>query len=357
MSMRGLVPVFCLVLVGGCGGGAPTAERAAPLVTANAVESVRFVDRIEAVGTAVANEQVTLAAPVTQRITRLNFDDGGFVRRGQVLAVLASGREGAQLDAAQARAREAQLQLERLTALKSRGFATGASVDAQIALAETAEAQAAQARADIGDRVVRAPFSGYVSLRNISAGAVVTAGTEIATVSDLSRIKLDFAVPETLLRAIAPGQSIVANAAAYPDTPFRGTISSIDPVINAETRAVTVRAVLPNPDSRLKPGMLLTVAIESESRTAPAVPELAVVGEGEESFVFTIDGQGVARRTPVRIGLRQAGRVEVLSGLRPGQRVVTEGVVKLTDGQAVRLSGAGAGGAARAGAPTPPGGG
>ena len=311
-----------------------------PLVKADSVSSQRFVDRIDAVGTAFANEQVILAAPVTERIIRLNFADGGYVGAGQVVAELAQGQETAQLAEAGARATEARQQLGRLEALKTRGFATRAAVDAQVALAGSAGAQAAEARASIADRVVRAPFGGYVSLRNISRGAVVAAGTEIATISDISRIKLDFAVPETLLAALAKGQVIDAIAAAYPERTFRGTIESIDPVVNAQTRAVTVRAILANPDRALKPGMLLTVGVESKARASLAVPELAIVGEGDKSFVFVVGAGSTVKRVPVRIGARQNGRVEILDGLRPGQRVVTEGVVKLTDGVKVRLAGA-----------------
>jgi membrane fusion protein (multidrug efflux system) len=337
------IPILLLAataLLGGCGQQANgnANKREAPLVRAAAVQSMRFVDRIDAVGTALANEQVTLAAPVTERIVKLNFDDGDYIARGQVVAVLATATENAQLAEAGARAREARQQLDRLNQLKARGFATNSAVDAQAALAGQANAQAGEARASIADRVIRAPFSGWVSLRNISAGAVVTAGTEIAQISDVSKIKLDFAVPETLLSQIAPGQTIDARAAAWPDQPFRGVIATIDPVLNSQTRAVTVRAVLANTDRKLKPGMLLTVTIEAEARTSLAVPELSVVGEGDQSYVYVIEGT-TAKRVAVRTGLHQNGLVEILEGLKPGQRVVTEGVVKLTDGQKVRLAG------------------
>ena len=108
--------------------------------------------------------------------------------------------------------------------------------------------------------MIRAPFAGWVSLRNISVGAIAGQGTEIATVSDLSTIKLDFTVPETMLAAIREGLTIDARAAAYPDRPFNGTIRTIDPVIDPNTRAVTVRALLPNPDRMLRPGMMMRVA-------------------------------------------------------------------------------------------------
>lgn len=337
-----IIPVALLVSLSACGGGdeEKQRERPAPLVSTDAARPMRFVERIDAVGTARANEQVTVAAPVTERIIRLNFDDGAYVRKGQTLAVLAQAEENAQLAEAQARAREARQQLERIDQLKARGFATNSSLDAQSALAAQAGAQAAQVRAAIGDRVVTAPFSGWVSLRNISEGAIVNAGTQIATVSDLSRIKLDFTVPETVLSSIRAGQSIEARSAAWPNQVFRGTISTIDPVIDPNTRAVMVRAVLPNGDRKLKPGMLLTVGIEAAPRTSLSVPELAVVGEGDQRFVYIVGEDNTAKRAQVRTGVRSDGRIEIIEGLRPGQPVVTEGVVKLAEGMKVRLSGA-----------------
>jgi membrane fusion protein, multidrug efflux system len=323
-----------LALLAACGGAEEKGrDRPPPLV--KAASTMRFVDAIEAVGTAVANEQVTLSAPVTERIIRLNFDDGSFVRSGQVIAVLQQAQQTAQLNEVQARAREAEQQLQRVSELKERGFATQASYEAQVA-----QAQARAVQAQIGDRVIRAPFSGWVSLRNISVGAIANQGTEIATISDVSTIKLDFPVPETMLAVIRPGQTIEAAAAAWPGESFRGRIATIDPVVDPNTRAVMVRARLPNPDRRLRPGMMLTVAIETAPRMALAVPELAIVGEGDSRFVYVVGDEGRVRRTPVRTGMRSAGRVEIVEGLAPGARVVTEGVVKLADGMQVTLAGA-----------------
>jgi membrane fusion protein (multidrug efflux system) len=337
---RSILVLALASLLAACGGAqTKERERPAPLVKAEAVSTIRFADRIEAVGTAVANEQVTVAAPVTERIIRLNFDDGSYVRRGQVIAVLQQAQESAELREVQARQREAQQQLQRIEQLKDRGFATRSSYDAQVAAAAAARAQAQGVRAEIGERVIRAPFSGWVSLRNISVGAIASQGTPIAQISDIDVIKLDFPVPETMLRAIRPGQPIEARSAAYPDRPFRGVIHTIDTVVDPNTRAVTVRARLTNPERLLRPGMLLTVTIENAPRMAPSVPELAVVGEGDQRYVFVLDEQARARRTPVRTGVRADGRIEVVAGLRPGQRVVTEGVVKVADGMQVQLAG------------------
>lgn len=339
--MRSITAAVMLLSLASCGGdGGGAAPHQPPLVSAATVVSMRFVDRINAVGTARAREQVTLSAPVTERIVRINFEDGAYVRAGQVIAELAQGQESAQLAEARARAREANQQLQRLQSLKASGFATNASVDSQLALASAARAQAAEANASIGDRVVRAPFGGWASLRTISAGAVVSAGTPIATISDISEIKLDFPVPETLLSALAPGQPIEAKAAAFPDQPFRGQIATIDPVVDPATRSVMVRAILPNSDARLKPGMLLTVAIESAARSVPAVPELAVVGQGDARYVFAIGPGNKVKRVAVKTGARERGMIELVEGLKPGEKVVSEGIVKVSDGMEIRLAGA-----------------
>lgn len=329
-----LVP---LLLLTACGGGEEKRDRPTPLVTVEAVTARQFVDRYVAVGTANANEQVSVRAPVTERITQLGFSDGSFVRQGQMLAVLAQGQETASLASARARAKEAEQQLARVAELHRRGFATNASLDSQTAIVAAARGAANEANASISDRVVRAPFSGQVSLRRISVGAVVSAGDEIATVSDVSSIKLDFTVPETMLANVQVGQTVIAKSAAFPDLQTEGRIQAIDPIVNPQTRTATLRAVLSNRSGRLKPGMLLSVTLESRARTSVAVPELALVREGDTSFVYVVGNDDKAKRLPVTTGGRDGNVVEVIDGLAAGDKIVTEGVVKLTDGAKVRV--------------------
>lgn len=342
MTLKNLSSLALLLTLSACGGGEEKRDRPTPLVTTAAVTQHEFADRYAAVGNANANEQVSVRAPVTERITSLGFTDGAFVQRGQMLAVLAQGQETASLASAQARVVEADKQLARIAELQRRGFATNANLEGVTANAAAARAAANEAGASVGDRVVRAPFSGQVSLRRISVGAVVSAGDEIATVSDLSSIKLDFTIPETMLANVSRGQAITAKAAAYPDALFSGRIEAIDPVVNAQTRTATMRAIIPNRGGMLKPGMLLTVTISSNARTALAVPELSLVREGDTSFVYTLDAKQKAKRTPVKTGARDGNLVEILEGLKAGDQIVSEGVVKLSDGAQVRLQKQGA---------------
>ena len=350
MSRAGrIAPVLVLVLVAACGGGgAEQRKKQVPLVSAAPPVRHLFVDKIDAIGTARANEQVTLAAAVTERIERVLFDDGMTVGRGQLLAVLSQGQENAALNGAIAEQEQAGAQFKRIKTLYDRGFATRAQLDLQQATSARAGASAAEARAAIGDRMIRAPFTGQVGLRTISAGAIVSAGTPLVTISDVSRIKLDFTVPETQLQGLRPGQPIAAAAAAFPGEAFAGTIASIDPVIDPASRAVLVRAVLPNPGARLKPGMLMNVRVQLGARTSDAVPELAITGRGDERFVFVIGPGGKAKRVPIVTGLRDGGLIEV-TGLPPRASVIGDGVVKVAEGMKVRLAPAG-GKAAKRGA-------
>jgi membrane fusion protein (multidrug efflux system) len=342
VRLRSAFPLLAMLALAACGEGdaakGPGGPGGTPSVLVTTVKPMAFADRIEAVGTAYARESTTIASTVTERVVRLNFRDGEYVRRGQVIAELARSEETAGLNEAQARVTEAQQQLDRLRQLQQRGFATNARVDEQVAAVNSARAQAGAVQAQIGDRVIRAPFSGVVGLRRISPGATVTAGTEIATISDLSQIKLDFSLPETFLSAMQVGQAIEARAAAYPDDLFRGSVESIEPTIDPVTRSVMVRAVLPNPDARLKPGMLLTVNVITNPRSALAVPELSLVAERDRNFVFKIDAESTALKTPVEVGVRQEGMIEVKRGLAAGDRIVAEGTIKVRDGGKVRTA-------------------
>ncbi|MEL7029274.1 MAG: efflux RND transporter periplasmic adaptor subunit, partial [Pseudomonadota bacterium] len=199
------------------------------------------------------------------------------------------------------------------------------------------------------DRLVRAPFPGVVGLRLVSPGALVRPGDEIATLDDVSSVKLDFSVPETLLSNLSQGIAVRAVSEAFPDEAFEGVVEFIDSRVDPVTRSIVVRSVLQNEDGKLRPGMLMTVRLIKDAREAPAAPELAVVAQGEDMFVFVLreasaageaaDGPPQVEMRRVELGQRRAGFIEVVSGLAEGERIVVEGVHRLRDGQAVRFAG------------------
>jgi len=317
-------------------------ERTIP-VGVTAVAEHRFADRIQALGTAQADESVTLTARVSETVETVRFEDGQYVEEGDVLIELTSDEEAASLQEYQAALKEAEQQLERTRDLAARGNASEAALDQQVRLVETARAQIEGARARIETRIVRAPFSGILGLRRVSEGTLVSPGDEIATLDDVTPIKLDFSVPERFLSVVQRGQSVSAQAAAYPGEIFAGEVATVSPRVDPVTRAVTVRALLPNEDARLRPGMLMTVEVIARERMAVGVPEEAVVPEGETQYVYVVDeSAGTVERRPVRVGLRRPGIVEIREGLQPGEIIVVSGTQRLRPGVEITITERGA---------------
>lgn len=311
--------------------------RATP-VTVEAVATAPFAEIVEALGTARANESVTLTASVTQIVSRLAFESGEHVEAGQIIAELADAQEAAELNEARVEVVEAQRELARFEDLRARGVAPQARVDELATLVDRAKARQRAVEARLAELIVRAPFSGVVGLRNASPGMLVRPGDAIATLDDISVIKLDFSVPEVFLGVLAEGDQLEAETAAYPDEVFRGAITRIDTRVDPVTRAATVRAIIPNDDARLRPGMLMVVEVTRAERTSPAVPELALLRQGEQAFVYVAETRGdalVAAKRIVEPGVRRRGRIEILSGLEVGDPVVAEGVHRIQDGSPI----------------------
>jgi membrane fusion protein, multidrug efflux system len=317
------------------GGGFAAAST--PLVSVRPVEYAHFSDTVEALGTAQANESVTLFAKVTDTVRRVDFEDGDFVEQGAILIQLTNQEEEALLAEAQANLDDALSQLRRLEDLTSRGLAPVSDLDVARNRAAASEARMNTVVARLTDRLIQAPFSGVLGFREVSPGTLVTPSTPITTLDDISIIKLDFTVPETFLGALQPGAEVVARSASYPDREFTGTVRTVGSRVDPVTRALQVRAHLANDDSLLRPGMLLTVTVTMAERDALMVPENSVFQVQNRAYVYQVDDDRVARQRQIRVGARVPGQVEVLDGLGEGELVVSEGIVKLRDGIRVRF--------------------
>jgi membrane fusion protein (multidrug efflux system) len=322
---------------GGGGGGAPSV-----LVAAAGVHT--FTDGLQAIGTAQARESIVLTPKVADTIRALRFDSGDRVRQGQVLVEMSSVEQAADLAEARAANQAAQEELRRYQELFERGFASQARLDTVRAAADAAQARLNAGASRIADRTIRAPFAGVVGLRTASPGQFVRPGDQIGTLDDVSEIKLDFDVPETQLARVAAGVEIVARTAAYSERSFDGRIANVDSRIDPATRTVRVRAILPNADEALRPGMLMTVVVRSNPREALAIPEIAILDQIDGAYVYRIAaGEGGGSRAElvrVRAGQRSGGMVEVLEGLSQGDRVVTEGLQSVRPGQPVQVGAA-----------------
>jgi len=313
-------------------GGGPPPPMA--VVTTLAAET-DWVDQIEALGTAQAKESVTITAKVTETVARVNFSDGDLVSEGQLLVDLSGRAEVAGLEEAQANYTEALQQYRRQVELVEAGTIARSQLDSLVATRDAAKARMDATRARLADRVIVAPFAGLLGFRQVSPGTLVTPGTPIATLDDVSLIKLDFSIPERFLAAVAIGQSIRARSAAWPDVHFEGTLTTIGSRVDPVTRAVTLRAEVPNAEAQLRPGMLLTVQLLLPARKTVAIPELALMQVGRQQSVFRVDSEGVVSQVQVKSGTRRRGEVEIVEGISAGDRIVVEGIVKLRPGARV----------------------
>lgn len=333
-------PLLLALFLGACDeapvGGA--IERPAPapvLVETQAARSMPIVQQAESVGTLVGNESVTITAKLTEQVSAVHFEGGELVEREQVLVELIDAEQLALLHQAEATLRESQLQLERLRTL-GRDIATAAELDVAEARVDANEAQLDALRSRIRDRTIRAPFDGVIGIRRISVGALVTPGTIIAELDDIDPLKLDFTLPEAYLSSIQLGDVVTAESIAWEGERFTGTVSRIGSRVDPITRAFSVRALISNSERRLRPGMLMTLTIALRETEGIVVPETALMQVGAESSVYTIDADGTAQRVPVQIGRRLPGAIEILTGIAPGDRIVTTGQLTLRPGDRVR---------------------
>ena len=289
-------------------------------------------DRVEALGTARANESVNITANITEKVTRIDFESGQQVKAGDILVVLEQAEEQANLKQAEAIRGERKLALDRLKQLEDRKLASPDEIDRTRLELEQAEASINAIKTRISDRVIRAPFDGVVGLRDLSVGALVETGDLIATLDDIKQIKLDFSVPSVFLTELKPGLKIKARASALNNKEFSGEVFSIDSRINPVTRSIKARALLANDDNQIIPGILMQVDLLRNTRQAMLIPEASLLPLSDKQFVMLRvdkDGKDTVEKKQIEIGLRLPGFVEVISGLSEGDQVVTHGNSKI----------------------------
>jgi membrane fusion protein (multidrug efflux system) len=315
-------------------------QQANPVI-AHTVGEVEFIRAVEAIGTARANESVEISAKVTDIVSKLRFDSGDFVKKGDILVELASVEQGADLREANAALADAERELARLTDLVQRGVTPRVRQDEAQTVRDRARERVSAVQSRLSDRVIRAPFSGYIGLRLTSPGQLARPGETIVSLDDVSVIKLDLDVPERDLSRVSKGQSITATAAAFPGTVFVGKITEIDSRIDSVTRSVRVRAEINNKDNQLRPGMLMQASVRQDSRLVVAVPEIALLRRDDTAFVYVVaqaEGGLTAQTRNVEPGERRQGMIEIISGLRTGEQVIVEGIVRLRPNAPIRFA-------------------
>jgi membrane fusion protein (multidrug efflux system) len=323
-------------------GGRGGPEKPLDVVVAPVVSREGFGETLEALGTTLANESVEITSNITEFVRAIHFDDGDTVEKGQLLVELEKAEEEAALKSAKALLEERQAAFTRAQELVQQQALSTATLEEREALLRQIEGQIEGLEAQLQDRVIRAPFDGVLGLRRISPGALVTAGQLITTLDDLSHIKVDFDAPSLFLSALRPGLSIEGQVDAYPDEAFSGEIRTLTSRVDPVTRTIGVRALLPNEENRLRPGLLMSIRLTKNSRTSLLIPEGAIVQRADKSFVYEIeevDGGSRSKEREVKLGTRIPGEVEVISGLDEGAQVVVHGLMQIRPNQQVRVLG------------------
>jgi membrane fusion protein, multidrug efflux system len=302
---------------------------------------------LTAVGDLAAVHQVNVTSDVSGRITDIMFAAGATVKAGSPLVQLFDGPDQGDLASFKAQATVAQLSLDRAKQLASRQFGPQATVDTAQAAYDQASAGIAKTEAIISQKLVRAPFDGELGVRHVEVGQFLTAGTQIVSLTDLSTLYANFTITEKDSAQLKVGQTVRIAVDAYPGRTFEGKITTIEPQIATDTRNIRVQATIANPDRILKPGMFATTTVVLPDKPpVVVVPETAVdyTLYGDSVYLLTEkkedDGKTslTAVRTFVQVGNRAGGHAEILKGLKPGDRVVAVGQLKLQSGAAVTVS-------------------
>ena len=323
-------------------GGTAVEAAPRPAPPAVAVETFEVItvampEEATAVGTLRSNESVRLRPEVSGRIRSIHFDEGQPVERGRLLIQFDDSVQRAELQQARANLELAESSFRRTADLFERNYVSLSAREEAASRLEVARAETALALARLERMRIEAPFSGTIGIRNISVGDYVKDGDALVNLEDISVLKVDFRLPEAYLQRIAPGQALEVVSDTLPGERFPARVLAIDPQVDAQGRAVVVRAELDNPEGRLRPGMFARIRVLLAERPAVAVvPEEALMpAPGEVQSVFKVV-DGAVRRVDVRTGVRRNAMVEIVAGLSPGDVVVTAGQLKLRDGLAVR---------------------
>jgi membrane fusion protein (multidrug efflux system) len=316
-------------------------------VTTAKVEAAEWQPTTPAIGSLVADRGVVLAAELTGTVREITFESGSTVRRGAVLVRLDTSAEEAQLAAAQADAALAALSLERTVKLRRSEAAAQADLDQAEARAKKADATVANLRATIAKKTIRAPFDGRISIRQVELGQVVSPGSPIASLQSVSPIHADFWLPQQAIARLAAEQRVRLRTDPYPGDAWEGRITTVNPEVDPATRNVRVRATFANADGRLRPGLYANVEVlADEKRPVLTIPATAVIFAPYGDSVFVVEEKqdpaghaaSVVRQKFVRTGERRGDVVQVVSGLDPGETVVSSGAFKLRNGAAVAVN-------------------
>jgi membrane fusion protein, multidrug efflux system len=302
---------------------------------------------LAAIGTVAAVQGVTVSADLPGTVEQIGLQSGSWVREGEVLALLDTRQERAQLAAAEAQRELTRVSLERMQGLLDENVVSRAEFDRATADARQSDARAGEIRATIERKTVRAPFAGVLGLRRANLGQYLSAGDPLVTLESLDPIYVNFGVPQQAMTAVRQGRAVRVTATDVAAADFAGRITAVDSVVDPATRNLQAQATVANPGGKLRPGMFVQaeVTLGAPSRVI-SLPASAISHAAFGDSVFVVaelkDPQGRAyrgvRQQFVKVGPGRGDQISVLSGVKRGEEVVTSGAFKLRNGAAVLVN-------------------
>lgn len=327
--------LLCLLLAVSVAQAAPPGANQPVPVKMMQVQAAAVSDSVTAAATLRPHESVILRPEIDGRIVSLSFNEGQMVKKGAVIVRLDDAEPRAAMAKNAADFKLAESRYRRNEELAAKGFISAQALDEARANLDVVRAQMQAAQVALDKAVIRAPFTALAGLRKVSPGAYVKKGDDIVELAAIDQLNLDVRVPEVYLPLVKIGQPVTVTVDALPGQQFAGKVYAMEPVVDLATRGAVVRARIANSSSKLKPGMFARVSADLGKRpNAVVVPEQAVLPKGKQTFIYRV-AEGKAMLTPVQLGSRNGGQVEVVSGLKAGDTIVVDGLLKLKPGAPV----------------------
>lgn len=300
------------------------------------VEPSTLIQELQAVGTLEAWESVVIRPEQAGIVSKIGFNEGQSVEEGSTLFALDADTYEAQVGQARARVKLSQLEYKRAEQLHKKRVGSANDRDSTLAQLRVDEAQLQVTKTALNKMTIKAPYSGVVGLKSVSRGDYVTVGQDLVTLVDLSSMKVEFKLPETVLSQVKVGQPVNLSVSAYPNQTFQGEIYTISPIVDSRSHSFSVKAKIANEDMRLRPGLFTQIHVQLGSNdNALLIPEEAIIPNNNAFLVMKMDENNTIAMSPVTLGARNEAQVEVLSGIKAGDVVVTAGHIKLRPGMPI----------------------
>jgi len=337
-----LAAALAATWLGACGRGGEQGgfKPPPPVVEVVTVEPETLRDTITLVGQLDSESSVEIRPELDGLIESIDFAEGQTVKKGDVLIRLRDAEQAAHVREAKARAKLAEEIFRRITALQQKEVSAQAEYDKASAELEVARAEVQLREVEFNKTKVRAPFDGVVGARLVSPGERVRRMTRLVRIDAVDRLQLVFAVPEIGVPFVRTGMPVKITVKPFPEIRFDGEVFFVSPTLDASTRRLTLKAWVPNPGRKLQPGLFANLELQlAERENALVVPDSALLVDQTGPFVWRVGADGKAMRAAVEVGLRKAARVEIRTGLEPGDRIVSAGTQKVTEGSEVVIAG------------------